>query len=561
MNATRRLLTVLLTALPLHAQPPAGPPSVQNPAPSAEQLFRDAWWAESGGNDVETALRGYLQAVTADGPASTRARSLLFAGRLQQRLGKAEAALAAFRRVVTEFATETAMVDEARTHLRELTAVDLRQNYDEWYERRLFSEEVQLVILGKLEALASRADRDFQDAAKRLEHRQQLNTLINEIQAFGKGAAPALRKYALGAHHTLAYNAIEMLFAIGELPPLAALLRHADVLGDEALVGKMLTMRAKEPMPELPVGDRRAHMLATVLAGPDALTREILTAPPHASIEVQQLIAALLPFPSARAQLLAALRQPGLAVVVREAIENAFAGADSLSFDAEQWLQIAADPLRAELRSIAITHAARVLRPEQSDLLPRLLAAVEDQAAESGHDQMLLLALAGGLTENRIVEVLAWTPARLGKLLACLPATGDAAFAPVLQQLRRIATGRQMLANALFADPVASCRGFRRTLSDEATCEQLQSHFATNLDNDADTALFARRWHAAMLVELTERWPGYDATAQLAAIVLLRGVAVPSERAGLVEFLRHQEGSACADVKAALAQAIELLRN
>ena len=559
MNATRRLLTVLLTALSLHAQPPAGPPSAQNPALSAEQLFRDAWWAESGGNDVEAALRGYLQAVTADGPANTRARALLFAGRLQQRLGKAEAALAAFRRVVTEFATETAMVDEARTHLRELTAVDLRQNYDEWYERRLFSEEVQLVILGKLEALASRADRDFQDAAQRLEHRQQMTSLINEIQAFGKGAGPALRKYALGAHYTLAYNAIEMLFAIGELPPLTALLRHADVLGDEALVGKMLTMRAKEPMPELPVGDRRAHMLATVLAGPDALTREILTAPPQASIEVQPLIAALLPFPSARAQLLAALRQPGLAVVVREAIENAFAGADPLSFDAEEWLQIAADPLRAELRGIAIAHAARVLRPEQSDLLPRLLAAVEDPAAESGHDQTLLLALAGGLAENRIVEVLAWTPARLGKLLACLPpATGDAAFAPVLQQLRRIATGRQMLANALFADPVASCRGFRRTLSDEATCEQLQSHFATNLDNDADTALFARRWHAAMLAELTERWPGYDATAQLAAIVLLRGVAAASERAGLVEFLRRQEGSATGDVKAALA---ELLRN
>jgi hypothetical protein len=417
MNNHHRFLSCLLAAVPLLAQDPAGSPPIKVQAPSAEQLFRDAWWAESGSNDVDAALRGYLEATAANGPASVRARALLFAGRLQQRLGKPDLALASFRRLVTEFATETALVNEARTHLRELTAVDLRQNYDEWYERRLFSEEVQLVILGKLEALASRADLSFTDDKQQQEHRRQLQTLITEIEVFGKGAVPALRKFALGRHDAMARTAIGMLFAVGETPPLRALLTHADWLDDADLVGKLLKQKSKEAMPVLPVDDRRARLLAAILEGPDALTRLILASPLDGTGELSTLVQAVLPYPTARARLLTALQQPGLALIVREAIENAFAYDEELVLGAEDWLAVGADPLRAELRSLALARAARALRPDDAGLLDRLLAAVIDATSSTGHDPALVQALAGGLGENRVVELLAWTPERLGKLL------------------------------------------------------------------------------------------------------------------------------------------------
>lgn len=556
MKHTHPLLSCLLATVPLLAQEPAGstPPKVQ--APSAEQLFRDAWWAESGSNDVDAALRGYLEAAAANGPAGVRARALLFAGRLQQRLGQPDTALASFRRLVTEFATETALVNEARTHLRELTAVDLRQNYDEWYERRLFSEEVQLVILGKLEALASRADLSFTDDKQQQEHRRQLQTLITEIEVFGKGAVPALRKFALGRHDAMARTAIGMLFAVGETPPLRALLAHADWLDDADLVGKLLKQKSKEAMPELPVDDRRARLLAAILEGPDALTRLILASPLDGTGELSTLVHAVLPYPTARARLLTALQQPGLALIVREAIENAFAYDEELVLGAEDWLVIGADPLRAEVRSLSLARAARALRPDDAGLLDRLLAAVVDATSSSGHDPALVRALAGGLGENRVVELLAWTPERLGKLLRCLPTADEPVFAPLLRQLRRVEAPRQALAEALFADPLALCREFRLTLADDGVVERFQQHSVAAMDSDDDLALLARRWHATIEKTLAAKWAGYDEAGKLAAIVVLRGFALPSTRGALVEFLRRQEPGASAGLKPALTAAI-----
>ena len=562
MNNQHRFLSFLLAAVPLLAQEPAGstPPKVQTP--SAEQLFRDAWWAESGSNDVDAALRGYLEAAAASGPASVRARALLFAGRLQHRLGKPDTALASFRRLVTEFATETALVNEARTHLRELTAVDLRQNYDEWYERRLFSEEVQLVILGKLEAIASRADLSFTDDKQHQEHRRQLQALITEVEVFGKGAVPALRRFALGRHDAMARTAIGMLFAVGETPPLRSLLAHADWLDDAALVGKLLQQKSKEAMPALPVDDRLARLLAAILEGPDALTHLILTSPLDGTADLSSLVAAVLPYPTARARLLTALQQPGLALIVREAIENVFAYGEDLVVGAADWLAIGASPLRAEVRHLALAAAARALRPDDAGLLDRLLAAAVAATSSSGHDPALVQALAGGLGENRVVELLAWTPDRLGKLLHCLPAIEEPAFAPMLRQLRRLETSRQTLAKALFADPVALCREFRLTLADDGVVDRLRHHANdanAEMDSNDDLALLARRWHDVMVKTLAAEWAGYDEAGKLAAVVVLHGFALPSAHGALVEFLRQQEPGASAELKAALTYAISNL--
>lgn len=146
---TRSLLLASLLA-PAPAQQPA--PGQKTTA--AEQAFRDAWWAESGQGDLGAALAKYLAAAAAEGPAAVRARALLSAGAVQQRLGKAESAIATFRQLLKEHPAEADCAEQARVHLRELTAVDLTTGYDEWYERRLFSEEVQVQILDKIQALA-----------------------------------------------------------------------------------------------------------------------------------------------------------------------------------------------------------------------------------------------------------------------------------------------------------------------------------------------------------------------------------------------------------------------
>ncbi|MFY7950840.1 MAG: hypothetical protein ACOVRP_16620, partial [Gemmatimonas sp.] len=83
--------TILLaTALPAQTPPPS----------AAEAAYRDAWWEESGRGDLASALKGYLAAAAADGPAGVRAKALLAAGSAQQRLGKAESAIATFRQLL-----------------------------------------------------------------------------------------------------------------------------------------------------------------------------------------------------------------------------------------------------------------------------------------------------------------------------------------------------------------------------------------------------------------------------------------------------------------------------
>src|SRR5690606_32246945 len=149
------LTTTFLFALAL-------PAAAQQPTP-AEAAYRDAWWAESGQGDLPAALKGYLAAAAAEGPSAIRAKALLGAGSVHQRLGKTESAIATFRQLLQQCPGEADVAEQARTHLRELTAVDLRDGYDEWYQRRLFSEEVQVQILQKIQALAIKAAERPQD--------------------------------------------------------------------------------------------------------------------------------------------------------------------------------------------------------------------------------------------------------------------------------------------------------------------------------------------------------------------------------------------------------------
>src|SRR5262245_4110436 len=218
------LTVCVIAASALPARALTAPPQAETPpAPptAAEKAFRDAWWAESGQGDLDQALRGYLAAVQADGPEKVRARALLAAGSVQQRLGKVESAIATFQQLLRDFAGQTDLVEQARVHLREVTAVDLREGYDEWYERRLFSEAVQVEILGHLTRLAGLLDEQTQlrNADERNKKAAEIAALKRALLAYGKGAVPALRKAAESASEPLAVAAIELLFQLGQLPP------------------------------------------------------------------------------------------------------------------------------------------------------------------------------------------------------------------------------------------------------------------------------------------------------------------------------------------------------
>ena len=190
------------------------------------------------------------------------------------------------------------------------------------------------------------------------------------------------------------------------------------------------------------------------------------------------------------------------------------------------------------------------------DALDRLLVALEDRDAPSGYDTALANQFASGLAGNRAVELLPWTRDRLVKLLLCLHASDPNFLAQPLLQLRRAEMTRPIVAEALFTDPVALCRGFK-DLNDAGVVERLAQHLSASMNSDGDLVILGRRWHAAMVSVLTGKWAQYDDAARKAAILVLQGAAIPAARTALVEFLRQQEASASAELK----PAIELARN
>lgn len=560
-----RLAVLMLSSSLLPAQAPVTDPTP--PAPpkvsAAEQLFRDAWWAESGANDLDAALRGYLAAVAADGASAVKARALLFAGRLQQRQGQADAALATFRRLVTEYATETTLVDQARGHLRELTSVDLRQNYDEWYERRLFSEEVQLVVLGKIEALAGLGGGRTDDQAN-AERLRTANRLVAELRAFGKGAVPGLRKAALSAQWDFANTAIDLLFDLGEVPPLAALVRNQDWAGDSERIRRLFEAKAKDRLPEPLPRTLHARGLAAALQGADAVVTFVLGADLDAPGEyLSPWVGAVLPWPGPRARLLAALHAPGTALAVREAIEQAFVQAsDQPGVTAAEWQALSADPLRAETRDCAIRCAARALRAGDAAVLDSLLAQLVDRdGGTAGHDARAVVVFAEGLNENPRVELLPWTTARLRAVLVALPANPEARVHDMVTRLRRTDATRSVLAATLAEDPAALVQARRQLGDDGAVVADLGQSFGGEADSADEQLLHARRWHAALADAFGACWPKYDDAARLAAVLVLRAAANPfADRRALLAFLTARRTDASAPVQQAIDVALEVLR-
>lgn len=541
------------------------------PRPSAAELqLRDAWWAESGANDLPVALRGYLAAVAAEGPATVRARALLWAGRLQQRLGQSEQALASFRRLLVEFAAETELVGEARTHLRELTAVDLRQTYDEWYERRLFSEEVQLVILGKLEALATNLASPGGSGAEQSTRIEERRVLVAGVMAFGRGAVPALRKAAVGKQEALADLAIDLLFRLGEVPPWEALRASADWCTDlDALRLLLAQPGVGAGQADEPRSPWQVRCLLACRRGPVAAAEFLLACTSRSAEDLQPLAAVLLEHEGSRRTLLAALSRTDVALRVRQAIERVLCEGESWAngLTTAEWLAAGEQPLLQDLCLVSLQRASREVRADEPELLDRMLARLSAAVAgvPPGSEAQeaaarLVSAFVGGLDEHPAVELLPWTPERLQALLLAAACSADTDLHPVLQSLRRQPELRRRLAERLFAAPVALATAYQLSAEDPSTYDALRRHFDAELETEADTVAFARQWHAALLAAATAAWPIQDEPARLASLLLLPAVVSSlHDTAAMRPFLEARANDPSEPVRAAITRALESL--
>ncbi|HZN41960.1 MAG TPA: hypothetical protein VFD82_24360 [Planctomycetota bacterium] len=524
----KTLIPTFLSFLALHA---AASAQQQEPAPApapatseAEKLFRDAWWAESGKNDLETALRGYLAAAAAEGPASVRAKALLHAAGAQQRLGKADAALDLYKKVIAEHATERACVEQARVHLRELTAVDLRQNYDEWYERRLFGEEIQLLILGKLEALTSLLAQGWpQESKEQQTHRKQIDVLEAEIRAFGKGAVPALHKACSGGHDASREHAIDMLFSLGELPPVSALLSCDGWLGDAQHWALLLANPSTAALPASSAWHR--PLLAAARQGPAQLLAAMLASRDRHLVEgdiVTHITTALLQHDASRDATVAAIGSEETPHVFRLAMEAALCeSGEALRLSAQQWLQVSEDPLSFGVRIAGTRHAANLLGKGDEAILESLLQRAE--TARQGIGLTDLTEMLGLGLGRRVAPLdVPWTAARLRRLMLIGQHKVSLNLVEILSPLHANTRTRAMLTEALFSEPAAFVAAIRSIPDADRLENPLVDQVAFPNGGERENALFCPRWHAAMLAVLEREWSKWNDANRAAAVWIVQ---------------------------------------
>ncbi|MBK8096522.1 MAG: hypothetical protein IPK26_05405 [Planctomycetes bacterium] len=545
-----RLLVVSLWLGTVFAAVPAQAQSPSTTASAAEQAFRDGWWAESGQGDLAAALNRYLAAATADGPVAIRAKALLHAGAVQQRLGKAESAIATFRQLLKDHAGEADLVEQARVHLRELTAVDLRQNYDEWYERRLFSEEVQSQILGKLEQLAGElVPPTSQSAKEQAERQNRIVRVRQEVLAFGKGAVPPLRKAAVGRGTRLAEDAVELLFALGELPPTEALWRCSDWTLEASSWQTLLRRRNEAgPLPGEPI-DQRTRMLAAALAGPAALLQALLEYRLiDDEVDLTAVGAALLAADAAtRKSVLQVLATPTAPIMIRRCLESALIDG-SPTLTATEWATVSRDPLRFELRTVGLRRVIQRIGLRDGDLFDEMLARA---STASGNGRMTLVNTAiEALSHCGAQDQFPWTLGRLQQFLH-LAADADVESAPVFAAVRLREDLRQLLAEALFDDPQATAAKLVPA-EGEGPRQSLSAMLSPHIEDEYSTELLARRWHASLHRVLTGRWGNYDEAMRIDALRLL-GQSLHGDFGGL-EALR----AFCQDIQSNQSEAVKV---
>jgi tetratricopeptide (TPR) repeat protein len=172
---------------------------------AASKAYRDAWWAETGGGNLNQALELYAKAIDAEGPASVKARALYRRAVVLQRIGKTEEALRALERLSKDFPGEAQLNTDARARLAEWTAVDLRSSFADWFKRYQYSPEFQAKVIDLVLRLGVP---DEHEADKT--HR--------ELLTIGEAAIPALKEHVRSKNTALQARALKTLLLLGVVP-------------------------------------------------------------------------------------------------------------------------------------------------------------------------------------------------------------------------------------------------------------------------------------------------------------------------------------------------------
>ncbi len=202
-----RLPLALLILIVIAAPAFAGDETEDTPA---AQLFREAWWQETGAGALDKALAGYEKALVAKGSKAVRARALYRMGVVLQRMGRVQEGVKALERLSREFGDQKELLAKAQARLEEWTAEDLRTSFSEWYKRYQYSPAFQSKIV---------------DLVLKLAHQKEQNAAENELLTIGEPAVPALRAHATSANPALREHVVLLLTQLEALPPADALLR------------------------------------------------------------------------------------------------------------------------------------------------------------------------------------------------------------------------------------------------------------------------------------------------------------------------------------------------
>jgi hypothetical protein len=542
-------MRAILLSMSLALLPFAGA-AAQTPS-AAEAAFRDAWWAESGRGDLPEALRGYLASAAADGPEKIRARALLAAGEVQQRLGKAESSIATFKQLLRDFPAQAELVEQARVHLRELTAVDLRDGYDEWYERRLFSEDTQVLILEQIEKLGAKLHEPvLQDNDAARKHGVEVQAQKNAILRYGKGAVPALRHAVESRDAPLAECAVSMLFELGELPSYRVLAATAEWCSETKAWARILAGSAAERGTKMAAPQAAdphvAGLLAAAWTSPQALLQRLLEPEVDENGVFAQAAARALALqsPALLGEVVARSCDAAVPFLARYELQTMFAedSDDELArrLDLAQWLQLGKDPVIYQLRGLAARNIATRLRAKDGEVLDEIVARI--QAMPEALLPELATQLVQGLQRNPAPMQIPWSLSRLQRFFVLALRTEET-LSPLFRDAMYDAQMTSLLAEAVLPVPAELTAALAAV--GDASVERLGSQFRIQVNDERDAMLLAARWAAVLARRLTDEWPKWDEKTRSNAVPVLRAV-VPGagDRSALAKvFDQLQEGS------------------
>ena len=493
---------------------------------AAEKQFHAAFWQETGRGELNIALRGYLAAAAAKGPETTRAQALLRAAMLQHRLQKSTDAEKTLQQLFRRFPSQKAVIADGERRLDEWRRIDLRRNYSDWYKEHLFRPEIQAKILEHLQAL-SRIQAPKRRTRKELDQfKNDLAAIEREILVYGQGAVPALMEMAKtgvsSGNSDLTERANRLIFLIGRLPPVAALLENSQWLEEERAWRTVFHINAQERQLILAgVGQRLGYvpqLLAASAAGPANLI-EILggeiggTFAKRKSRGLSAVLKALhkTADPKLTRQLMQLSEDAEVPVLVREAIERAIAAYGIPDASAAEWVDWSKDRLLWDSHTKALRNAAQRIRKSDGKILDRLFSTLESTPKDLR--ESVTEAVLYGLRENSRPLQIPWTEDRLYRFLQSYNSDSSSLSESIGFQWRTDA-GRTMIAAAILRHP---SKIEALLLTDAST---VSSIFRDHRGDERD-GLLERQWSREVARQIQQRWGEWPFADRVIAIRLI----------------------------------------